>query len=110
MPISQDLLHIAPELRFWAQRTICVRRLWIFGSRVRGEHQPESDLDIAIEIDPTEADVTAVLAYLSNFEHWRSELQQSVPYEVDLEIYDPAHVIVKQGVDSHGFLVYERGP
>jgi len=30
-----------------------VKQLWLFGSRVRGEEGPESDLDVLVEFDET---------------------------------------------------------
>lgn len=35
----------------WARDKPLVGRLFIFGSRVRGEHHAHSDLDVAIELD-----------------------------------------------------------
>lgn len=45
--ILARLRAIAPALRNEG-----VSRLWLFGSRARGDARPDSDLDILIEIDP----------------------------------------------------------
>lgn len=45
--ILEQLRAIAPALRREG-----VRKLWMFGSRARGDAQPDSDLDILIDIDP----------------------------------------------------------
>ncbi len=45
--IVARLRAIAPALR-----NDGVRKLWLFGSRARGDARPDSDLDILIEVDP----------------------------------------------------------
>ncbi|WP_088164950.1 nucleotidyltransferase domain-containing protein [Delftia sp. K82] len=36
----------------WASADLTIKRAWIFGSYSRGEARPDSDLDVAVEIDP----------------------------------------------------------
>jgi uncharacterized protein len=47
--IKAILQKILPDL----QQHYSVRSLGVFGSYVRGEHTPDSDLDILVEFDPT---------------------------------------------------------
>lgn len=49
-----DLKEILARLRAVAPalRNEGVSRLWLFGSRARGDARPDSDLDLLIEVDP----------------------------------------------------------
>lgn len=53
MALSQDHLkeleRIATVIAGWAAE-LPIRRAFVFGSRVRGDHRPDSDLDVAIEL------------------------------------------------------------
>ena len=57
MPIVSDLTMNAIVERIRplipAIRAEGVTRLTLFGSRVRGDHRPDSDLDILVETDPS---------------------------------------------------------
>src|SRR5438105_638499 len=46
-----DLDNIAAALGRWASRHPQIKRVYLFGSRVRGDHHRDSDLDIAVELD-----------------------------------------------------------
>jgi hypothetical protein len=49
--LDTDIIAVVPRLRVWAQGHANIRRVWLYGSRVRGTQRPDSDLDVAVEID-----------------------------------------------------------
>ena len=54
-------------------------RVWIFGSRARGDHRPFSDIDILFELPPGK---TLELSFLSEM---KEEVEDSsLPYKVDI--------------------------
>lgn len=46
--IPSDLNAIAEIVAKWADDRPCVRRVYLYGSRVRGDHRPESDVDVFV--------------------------------------------------------------
>lgn len=82
--------------------------MWIFGSRARGDYRPNSDVDLALEIDPIGNDEDALTSWVSESSGWRTQLSAIIPGEVDLDLYDSsdAHSVVKDAVDREGLLVY----
>jgi predicted nucleotidyltransferase len=55
--IRGDLRTLAATLADWAAPADTAI-LYLFGSRVRGDHRPDSDVDLSIELDrPTHADI-----------------------------------------------------
>jgi len=41
--------HSATEIRRLCERTAGLQRLWLFGSRARGDHRPRSDIDLVAD-------------------------------------------------------------
>jgi predicted nucleotidyltransferase len=63
--------------------------MWVFGSRARGDHQAESDLDVAIDIDrviPMDGD--PYTSFLFEHEKWKRYLQKRLHHPVHLCLYD----------------------
>jgi predicted nucleotidyltransferase len=110
MRLSNDLREVAEHLSSWARGNECVRRLWIYGSRARGDSGTHSDLDVAVEIDPIGNDETADVSFISAAAQWRAQLEPHIPFKLHLEWYDPSgsNAAVRRGVHASGVLVYER--
>tara|TARA_R110001606_G_scaffold54703_1_gene133972 strand:- start:1279 stop:1608 length:330 start_codon:yes stop_codon:yes gene_type:complete len=94
----------------WASERRAVRRVYLFGSRARGNHRPDSDVDLAIEMLGKNLE-----ARYGSWMFWDDENKKGrrliLPYPVQLEWYDPEDVtleIVGPAVRTDGILVYER--
>lgn len=85
---------------------ICIRNnivfLAIFGSYVRGEQHRGSDVDIAIEFDPSK---DKSLLDLIHIEH---ELSKVFKRKVDLGIFSSLHPYVIDNVKKEMCVIYER--
>jgi predicted nucleotidyltransferase len=64
-----------------AEQTLALRRVWLFGSRARGDARPGSDLDLAFEHDSSPA-AWADFVNLAN---------ETAPVLLDLDLVDVAH-------------------
>lgn len=97
----------------WARTKPLVKRVLIFGSRARGDHRPDSDLDVAIELDPSAISGTdgsgSWATWMFETEGWKEELQSLVPFEVDLQQLDGDRTpVVLSGIERSSQLVYEK--
>ncbi len=93
------------SLRQWATSQAAVRRLWVFGSVVKGAADP-SDLDIAVEIDASDP----TLFWIDHGTQWQCELQALFPIKVDLVLFEPTggSPTVAKGLSEAKWLAYER--
>jgi predicted nucleotidyltransferase len=92
----------------WAAGKERIHELHLFGSRAKGDHVDESDVDLAYVL--TGSDPGEVLAY-SMFEcgDWAAELEALIGAEVHLEFADPAtDMVVWPAVREHGQLIYRK--
>ena len=108
-----NIAPIAEAISSWARAKPLVRRVWIFGSRVRDDFRPESDLDIAIELDPTVYcgfDESGGLAtWMFETTGWRDELQSLSPYTIQLEQYQSDQTpTITEGIIRSSRLIYEK--
>jgi Predicted nucleotidyltransferases len=103
--LTGDLGLIAGEIGEWARRRESIVRLWLYGSRVRSTHSPESDLDIAFELDALPA-VTTTQPSHAELTDWTADLSSTVGLEVHLESIAAAST--QDAVTDHGVLIYER--
>ena len=62
--------------------------MYVFGSRVRGNSRPDSDLDIAIEIVTLPSDMDAHTTWVFEAATWRDSLMGRVSLAIDLESHD----------------------
>lgn len=89
----------------WAGVVPKVRAVLLFGSHARGEAKPESDVDLAVELD---ADGSYGLAtWICDSDEWRDALASRLP-TVDLQLSSPHDDIVRPAVQREGILLYRR--
>jgi len=94
----------------WAAEIPELRRVWMTQSRAKGGHRPDSDIDIAIELEPVGDSEETLTRWLFHAHLWESQLQRRIAAKIDLEWFDPdgsTHTI-EAGLNEAKALVYER--
>jgi predicted nucleotidyltransferase len=86
--------------RDWAASKREITRLILFGSRVRGEHRPESDLDIML--------VTHAGDFIFNKKQWTDQLTRLLEVPVHLVEYEADNADLLRSVRSEGIVAYSR--
>lgn len=97
-------------LSSWGARNLRIRRIVLFGSRVKGTHGQDSDLDIAVEIESGEDSNATLATWMRFFDEWNTELNSVLPFRVDLQWRDCFGTtrVIEQGILEASELVYER--
>ena len=108
-----EVSEVARVISTWARGKPLVKRVYVFGSRVRGNHRPDSDIDIAVELDPAAyrgVDESGGLAtWMFETEGWKEELEKLVPLKIQLERYHPEQTpTVGKGLARSSQLIYEK--
>lgn len=89
------------KLALWiAQKYPAVERIWLYGSRARGDHRERSDIDMAVQ--------------MKNADDWRDFIAtfgNAAPtlLEIDCVNYDTVTGDLKANIDKEKVLIYERG-
>ena len=109
MPVTAQFLSFIPRLAVWAEGKPTVRRAWIYGSRLRGTQRHDSDLDLALEIDPLDTTNETLAEWMTESDEWRNELKELAQLDVQLEWYGgEATPKVLGFLSCCSMLVYER--
>jgi predicted nucleotidyltransferase len=118
---SRRVMEIPPwyaaaedALREWALSEPLVRRVCIYGSRVKGSQNLTSDFDVAVEIDPAEQDSESWKTWILKSDDWERAVIRALSARSPL-LAERLH-LQHYKVDSHVHLgiqecsvtVYER--
>ncbi len=89
----------------WARSFPEIAQVWLYGSRARGDHHPNSDIDLAI-VTVGQTLSERQVCWMSA--EWKNGL--NLTHKVDLEWHDPdaETTNVGPGVDRDGILLYKR--
>jgi predicted nucleotidyltransferase len=114
-----DIDQIIDILSWWAERKEEIEKLCVFGSRVKGNHEPDSDIDILVRIDETliKNEIWNDLsekklwhAWFKIAEIYRKELSALLPYKIDINVdLGDNSPTLKIYIEESSILVYLKG-
>ena len=84
---------------FWDDKPI--RKAYLFGSAVREELAPQSDIDILVELDSTQ--LIGMIEYIKIID----ALEERLGRKVDLVATDGLSPYIKPAIDREKLLIYE---
>ncbi len=95
---ESDLEYIISSIKNFNE----IEKAAIFGSRAKGNHNPESDVDIAIFGEQVSFDIVSRL-------HSMLEDKGPLPYCFDIVDYTHLnHIKLKEHIDRVGRIIFER--
>ena len=99
-------------IRRWAKSHPEIQRVYLFGSRAKGTHDPDSDVDLAIQVDACDDDDDGQIAYMDFKKRLGPKPNPGIDPCVNLEWYSPDPAvdlpIVKHAVHRDGVLLFDR--
>ncbi len=86
VPVPPVLSGVAAVLAHWGALTPTISAIYLFGSRIRGSHHNESDLDVAIALSGS---ASAPLAeFIAQKATWTGQLTRLLRMPIDLQLAD----------------------
>ncbi|BBF94417.1 nucleotidyltransferase domain-containing protein [Blastochloris tepida] len=107
--MDPELLIWFPRIAEWARSVPQIKEVWVFGSRARGNHRPDSDLDVAVVM--ADGDEGQRLGnWFALAKNWETELSMLISVRVDLDIGDAdiATSVVAPALAREGICVFRR--
>jgi len=96
-------------IREWAKGEPLIERVWLFGSRIRGDFNSDSDLDIGVEHGTSGGDGDPMATEAFERPRWRRDVQEVVSLPIDLWGYRPGDTVrVEQSIRECSILIYEK--
>ncbi len=96
----------------WANETPQVERVWIFGSRIKGQAGAESDLDVAVQVCASEypdmdLGASETRTSIEKKNTWECQIARliDVPVQVSIKNLSPS---LAADIDDEGMLIYSR--
>lgn len=108
-----ELSQAGEVLQKWAISKPLVARVWLFGSRVSGTQRPDSDLDIAIELDMSARrgmdETGGMVTWMFETSEWESELSALLPFKIHLQqLRGTDTPVIHSAISSLSHLVYVK--
>jgi predicted nucleotidyltransferase len=99
----EDLNEIVHK---WASGLDFRIKVYLFGSRLKGTHRADSDLDLAIEFLDSWHNTT--LLWFDFHEQWQNELSELTGLKVDLQLYDFENENIRAYIKEKSVLIFEE--
>ena len=98
---------IRGKVTSWAESHPEIKRVFLFGSRARGDSKPDSDVDIAVEVVGIKGE-NADTRYFLNKNIWKDELKAALERPINI-VRRVAHgkPEIQESIERDGVLLYE---
>lgn len=93
------------KIATWAASEPLIEAAYLFGSRVKGTHHVDSDLDVAVIVAGFD-DGERLGNSIFEKPRWILELQSQLPVKLHLQCAMDDDVVVMPAVRDHGRLIY----
>jgi predicted nucleotidyltransferase len=102
---------ITVRLKAWAPTKPNILKIYLYGSRVRGNHKKDSDLDIAIMITKNPNDTSELATWWGGLEEeFTQDIEIMTELKIDLELYSNEQITanIHEYLKNDSRLVYEK--
>lgn len=103
--MSETHVNERARLAAWAAADPRIRRVWLFDSAAKRKAPSDTDLDVAIEMEPVPDSEETIAYWIAHAEEWQAQVEQCVGASVDLEWFDPD---VDAPLGDKAILAYDR--
>jgi predicted nucleotidyltransferase len=101
-----NLDELSRRVSHWAKSHPEIRRVVLFGSRARGDHTPESDVDLAVLVSSYRGE-DPFTRFHFECASWKAELVATLGQPVSLvEISNEARPEIQNAIERDGVLLY----
>jgi hypothetical protein len=92
----------------WARKHPEIRAVYLYGSRARGDNQPDSDIDLAIVLHQQRGDSDTLTTWIFWQAAWKKNPDLRLSQPVDMQWYEKGAGLerVGPGVERDGILLY----
>ncbi len=84
----------------WAKNHPLVKKAYFFGSRYKGTHRENSDIDIGVELNIGHGDEFLLSTWIHECQELKESLQALTSYKLDLQWYENQ----EETPDMHNYL------
>ncbi|MES9860316.1 MAG: nucleotidyltransferase domain-containing protein [Candidatus Thiodiazotropha sp. 4PDIVS1] len=71
----------------WCESQPLIKKAHFFGSRYKGTHRDDSDLDIGVELNVGPHDSNLLSTWIHECREMQAEVQELINYKIDLQWY-----------------------
>lgn len=107
------MIDLESKISQWAKAKPMIKAIWVFGSRARGDHRDNSDLDLAVELDLSVFDGAddsgGAATWAFDVKPLKEELDKLTGLNVDWQHYEKGVTsVIEAGLSKSSKIIYEK--
>lgn len=95
------------QISKWARTKPRIELIMLFGSRAKGTHRPDSDIDLAVSVSEKREYTRATIWMFDRFD-WQAQLSALIGLQVDIRILDIGEHIREYCAEAGNIVLYEK--